>query len=86
MRVSPIYIGYRAVHGTSNPRQQDVIDGLPIGWWVNTRRIDYRRGVLPAERIAQLESEFPDWQWKTNARTSFTAGLTHLRRYFALLA
>ncbi|MFE0750703.1 helicase associated domain-containing protein [Gordonia sp. NPDC058843] len=54
---------YVAVHGTSNPRQQDVIDGFPKGRWVNTRRSDYRRGVLPAERIAQLESEFPDWQW-----------------------
>ncbi|ASR03027.1 Helicase associated domain protein [Gordonia rubripertincta] len=38
---------------------------------------------MPADRIALLESEFPDWQWKTNARTSFTAGLAHLRRYVA---
>lgn len=74
---------YVAVHGTSNPRQQDVIAGFPIGRWVNTRRTDYRKGRLSTERIAQLESEFPDWQWKTNARTSFTAGLNHLRRYVA---
>jgi hypothetical protein len=75
---------YVVMHGTSSPRQRDVIDGFPIGRWVNTRRTDYRRGVLPAERIAQLEAEFPDWQWKTNARTTFAAGLTHLRRYVAV--
>lgn len=74
---------YRAVHGTSNPRQRDVIDGFAVGRWVNARRTDYRRGRLSAERIARLESEFPDWQWKTNARTSFAAGLAHLRRYEA---
>lgn len=75
---------YVAVHGTSNPRQQDVIAGFPIGRWVNTRRTDYRKGRLSTERIAQLESEFPDWQWKANARTSFAAGLAHLRRYNAV--
>ncbi|MFC9982899.1 helicase associated domain-containing protein [Gordonia sp. NPDC127522] len=74
---------YRAAHGTSNPRQRDVIDGFPIGRWVNTRRNDYQRGRLSAERIVRLESEFPDWQWKTNARTSFDAGLANLRRYAA---
>ncbi|MGW8813013.1 helicase associated domain-containing protein [Gordonia terrae] len=74
---------YVAVHGTSHPRQRDVIDGFNIGTWVASRRADYRRGRLSAERIARIETEFPDWQWKMNARTSFTAGLAHLRRYVA---
>lgn len=74
---------YRAVHGSSNPRQRDVIDGFPIGQWVNARRNDYRRGVLSPDKAARLEAEFGDWQWKTNARTSFVAGLAYLRTYVA---
>ncbi|MFE0750683.1 helicase associated domain-containing protein [Gordonia sp. NPDC058843] len=74
---------YRAVHGTSNPRQRDMIDGFKIGQWVSARRTDYRRGALPAERIRRIETEFPDWRWKMNARTSFSAGLAHLRSYVA---
>ena len=54
---------YVAVHGTSNPRQHDVIDGFPIGQWAANRRADYRRGRLSADRVRRLETEFPDWQW-----------------------
>ncbi|MGW8813017.1 helicase associated domain-containing protein [Gordonia terrae] len=54
---------YRAVHGTSKPRQRDVIDGFAIGQWAANRRADYRRGRLSAERIRRIEAEFPDWRW-----------------------
>ncbi len=54
---------YVAVHGTSNVRQRDVIDGFNIGQWVANRRADYRKGRLSAERIAFLQSEFRDWRW-----------------------
>ena len=60
---------YVAVHGTSNARQRDVIDGFKIGQWVANRRADHRRGQLSAERIDLLESTFPDWQWSTRGRS-----------------
>ena len=55
---------YVAVHGTSNPRQRDVIDEFPIGRWVNTRRTDSRRGVMLAYDIEMtcpdIEMTCPD--------------------------
>lgn len=75
---------YVAVHGTSNARALDTIDGFPIGRWVNSRRTEYRTGTLSAERVQRIEAEFPDWQWKMNARTTFDDGIAHLRRYVEL--
>ncbi|TYQ10489.1 UNVERIFIED_ORG: helicase associated protein [Gordonia westfalica J30] len=78
---------YRAVHGASNPRQRDVIDGFPIGQWAANRRADYRAGRLPGDRIMLIENEFADWQWNPQAAASvaaFEAGLAHLRRYRAV--
>lgn len=60
---------YVAVHGSSNPRQHDVIDGFPIGQWAANRRADYRRGRLPAGRVRRLETEFPDWRWTAGDRS-----------------
>ncbi|WP_042376446.1 helicase associated domain-containing protein [Gordonia alkanivorans] len=74
---------YVAVHGTSNARTLDHIDGFPIGRWVNSRRTEYRTGTLSAERIQRLEAGFPDWQWKMNAHTTFDDGIAHLHRYVA---
>ncbi|WP_338857898.1 helicase associated domain-containing protein (plasmid) [Gordonia hongkongensis] len=77
---------FAAVHGTSNAREGDVVDGFQIGTWVASRRADYRRGRLAAERIARLESEFPDWQWLPQDAAfaaAFETGLSHLRRYVA---
>ena len=77
---------YAATHGTSNPRQHDVIDGFPIGQWAANRRADYRKGRLSAERIEVFEREFPDWQWSpqaTAAAAAFEVGIAHLHRYVA---
>ncbi|MCR8899818.1 helicase associated domain-containing protein [Gordonia sp. GONU] len=77
---------YVAVHGTSNAGEGDVVNGFEIGTWVASRRADYRRGRLSAERIARLESEFPDWQWLPQDEAfaaAFETGLSHLRRYVA---
>ena len=77
---------YVTVHGTSNAGEGDVVDGFEIGTWVASRRADYRRGRLAAERIARLESEFPDWQWLPQDEAfaaAFETGLSHLRRYVA---
>ena len=54
---------FAAVHGTSNAGEGDVIDGFEIGTWVASRRADYRKGRLSAERIRRIETEFPDWRW-----------------------
>ncbi|WP_338085698.1 helicase associated domain-containing protein [Gordonia terrae] len=40
-----------AVHGTSNARQHDVIEGFAIRQWIANRRTDCRKGRLSAERI-----------------------------------
>ena len=49
-----------------------MIDGFPIGTWIQSRRADYRKGRLSAERIRRIETEFPDCQW--TIRTSSTQG------------
>ncbi|MCZ4538370.1 helicase associated domain-containing protein [Gordonia terrae] len=75
---------YAATHGTSNPRQHDVIDDFPIGQWAANRRADYRTGRLPADRISLFDNEFPDWQWNPQDAASaaaFEAGVAHLHRY-----
>ena len=59
---------YVTVHGTSSPPRDATIDGFPIGAWVAKRRTEYRRHRLAPDRITQLETEFPDWQW--NLRSS----------------
>ena len=73
---------YADAHGSSSPPHSATIDGFLVGSWVDSRRTEYRRGRLSAERIRRLETEFPDWQW--NVRDAqFDAGLAHLRRYVA---
>lgn len=74
---------YVAEHGSSSPPRGVTINGFLLGSWVDSRRTDYRLGRLSAERIARLESEFPDWRW-TVRDAMFETGLTHLRRYVAV--
>lgn len=73
---------YVAAHGSSSPPNRARIEGFLIGSWVDSRRTEYRRGRLSAERIRRIETEFPDWQWDVHD-AMFNAGLTHLRRYVA---
>ncbi|WP_238423572.1 helicase associated domain-containing protein [Gordonia sp. 'Campus'] len=54
---------YVAAHGSSSPPHGATIDGFRIGSWVDSRRTEYRRGRLSAERIRRIESEFLDWRW-----------------------
>jgi superfamily II DNA or RNA helicase len=39
-----------------------VEDGFKLGYWVADRRKNYRQGILPEDRIKQLES-LPGWVW-----------------------
>ena len=73
---------YVAAHGSSSPPRGARIDGFPIDVWVTSRRTDYRKGRLSAERIERLETEFPDWRWSVRD-AQFDAGLAHLRHYVA---
>ena len=78
---------YAAAHGTSNPRQHDLIDGFPIGQWVANRRADYRKQRLTSDRIMLFEREFADWQWNPQDAASaaaFEAGVAHLHAYRAV--
>ncbi|MEE2061779.1 helicase associated domain-containing protein [Rhodococcus artemisiae] len=54
---------YRAAHGHTRVPRAEVLDGYPVGEWVHTRRQQYQRHTLPAERIAELEA-LPGWQWR----------------------
>lgn len=71
---------YVNVHGSSSPPRGTTIDGFPLGAWVDSRRTDYRRGRMSAERITRLENEFPNWVWNVHD-AAFNTGLAHLRRY-----
>lgn len=73
---------YVAAHGCSSPPHGAMIDGFLIGSWVGSRRTEYRRGRLSAERIRRIETEFPDWRWNVR-EAMFDVGLAHLRRYVA---
>ncbi|TYQ10541.1 UNVERIFIED_ORG: helicase associated protein [Gordonia westfalica J30] len=54
---------YVSVHGSARPPGGATIDGFLIASWVDSRRTEYRRGRLSAERIRRIETEFPDWRW-----------------------
>ncbi|WP_238423053.1 helicase associated domain-containing protein [Gordonia sp. 'Campus'] len=73
---------YVAAQGSSSPPQGATIDGFLIGSWVDSRRTEYRRGRLSAERIRRIEIEFPAWRWSVHD-AQFDVGLAHLRRYVA---
>ena len=45
------------------PRQDDVVDGVRIGSWINKQRGKHAAGTLPADRAARLE-QLPGWRWR----------------------
>ncbi|ASR05593.1 helicase associated domain-containing protein [Gordonia rubripertincta] len=73
---------YVAAHGTSLVPRHAVIDGFAIGVWVDLGRSQYRENRLPAPRVIQLETEFPDWRWNVYD-SAFEEGIAHLHRYVA---
>lgn len=74
---------YVELHGTSVVPRHAVVDGFAIGVWVDLRRSQYREGRLPADRVTQLENEFPDWRWNVYD-SAFEEGIAHLHRYVAV--
>jgi len=53
---------YVETHGWKKFTTRTIVEGVNIGGWVNGRRTDYRRGLLPRWLRQQLES-IPGWQW-----------------------
>jgi len=53
-------------------------DGFKLGWWVTSRRSDYSRGRLDAERIRLLEA-VRGWAWRR--KDPFIVNLERLHRF-----
>ena len=70
----------REGHARVPALHKELLDGRPysLGAWVNTRRIDRKKGVLSEERIATLDALGFDWD---PLETDFQEGLTALRQY-----
>lgn len=50
-------------HGWDKFTTRTIVDRVNIGGWVNGRRTDYRKGVLPQWLQEQLEG-IPGWRWR----------------------
>ena len=57
---------YVKVHGKSAVPRKFLVDGYPLGTWVDTQRNDYRRGNLAAARQKRL-ADLPGWDWAPKA-------------------
>lgn len=56
-----------------------VVDGIPLGQWVNTRRYEQRHGVLSQAHRRLLEA-IPGWSWSPR-EVKFQEGLERLREF-----
>lgn len=76
-------LGYfaAAVGHTAVPYRYVSPSGHSLGRWVSVRRAEKRTGVLPAERIAELE-QIPAWTWDIRD-AKWSIGVTELRRFVA---
>jgi len=53
---------FQTKEGHARVPRSYVDDGFKLGYWVNSRRAEYRKGKLSPERIASLE-EIKGWEW-----------------------
>lgn len=53
--------------------------GFRLGPWVNSRRVEYKKGILSVERMNALEA-ITGWVWDTK-EAHFEEGLEHLKQY-----
>lgn len=54
---------YAIEHGTANiPQDHPPVNGLNIGSWISTQRMNKSKGKLSGERIALLK-QIPGWTW-----------------------
>jgi superfamily II DNA or RNA helicase len=59
---------YMRRNGHAQPKNQDSIDGYPLGKWVSMQRSAHREDKLPQERRGRLESVHPTWTWDARTR------------------
>jgi hypothetical protein len=45
--------------------QREALAGVRIGAWSNKRRLQYKAGTMPADRVAALEA-VPGWWWSAD--------------------
>lgn len=53
--------GFVAEHGRT-PTQRETHGDVRVGAWCNKRRLQYKAGGMPADRVAALEA-IPGWWW-----------------------
>jgi hypothetical protein len=68
--------------GSVRIAESHVEEGLNAASWIGSRRIEYRKGKLSEERIAQLEL-LPGWTWDPHSEL-WEQGFTSLSKYVAL--
>ncbi|MET4432085.1 Helicase associated domain protein [Mycolicibacterium sp. 624] len=72
---------YTTAEGNSRVPQTYVsIDGFPLGSWVNTQRIRFRKNRLEADRIERLQALPGDWSWHAR-ETKWEQGYRHLQDF-----
>jgi len=72
---------YKAEHGDCRvPSEFKTNDGYALGWWLGSRRSEYRMGVLTQERIDALDALAVIWD---ELEHDFQEGLNRLAAYKA---
>jgi superfamily II DNA or RNA helicase len=59
-------LDYVDEHGTAAVPRGYVIDGYRLGSWIDSRRNEYKRGTLDADRQNRL-NDLPGWDWAPRA-------------------
>jgi superfamily II DNA or RNA helicase len=59
-------LNYVNEHGTAAVPRAYVIEGYPLGSWIDSRRGEYKHGTLDPERQKRL-SDLPGWDWAPRA-------------------
>ena len=72
---------YVSQTGHAAPAAREVINGVPLGWWVARRRREQRLGLLSSDRAAELAA-LPGWQWDP-LEQRWQRGLSALSKYAA---
>jgi superfamily II DNA or RNA helicase len=61
------------------PKNHKTSSGFKLGSWVMPRRVEYNKGILPDERIKDLEA-ITGWVWDTK-KAYFQEGVESLKQY-----
>jgi hypothetical protein len=59
---------YVKCHGNARVPVSYMVDGYPLGHWVNTQRSFYAKGTLDADRQYRLQ-DLTGWTWKASSST-----------------